>query len=661
VASNAAVLGALKVILGADTSALDKSLSGSESRISAFGNAVSKAGVAAAAAFGAAGLAIGVAIKHAIDGADNLGKSAQKIGIPVEQLSALKFAAELSDVSMQSLEKSVGKLSKAMVDAAANSTGESAKAFKALGISVRDSDGQLKSSTAIMTEVAGKFENMNDGAAKTAMAIKLFGKSGAEMIPMLNLGKEGLAGMITEAEQLGIVIDTKTSKAAEAFNDNLKRLSAVKAGIIQQVTAQMLPAFLQMTQVLVDTAKSGDFIKTMAESMTTGLRYVVQVVVETVTVFQRLGAELSALGGVVKAFGNWEQMKAAWAAFNAEGQKTATTFSSMNQIVTKFWQNSAATAEAAAPVTKKKFGDIDQAALSAKNALDAFINSQLKSIAGQNAEVMSTDLLIGAKERAKVTEQAYAIAKAETIKVTAALKTKIDALAAATELMTQKVKGAHLVQEAKEPHEKYRQEIANNEVALQAFGATTEQIAAVQQKTAEKFGFAWNQVAGSVAGSVADMGNAFSKESKSMALTAKLAGIAQATIAIAVGAAEAYKLGFPLGIAASFAVLAKGAALIASIKSVSTTGFKTGGSIRVPGGMGGGDRMVMPLALEPGEQVDIWRPGEAGGDPRRGAGDGRTVVVQVQGEVFGQKTIRKLIEGINEALDNGARIKMTTA
>ena len=63
---------------------------------------------------------------------------------------------------------------------------------------------------------------MEDGAGKTALAIKLFGKSGADLIPLLNQGRAGIKELTDEAAKLGIVISTETAAKAEQFNDTLK-------------------------------------------------------------------------------------------------------------------------------------------------------------------------------------------------------------------------------------------------------------------------------------------------------------------------------------------------------------------------------------------------------------------------------------------------------
>jgi hypothetical protein len=208
------ILGALKIILGADTSDLDKGLKNSESSIASFGKTVGLGLAAVAAAAVGAGVALAASMKGVIDSADTLNKASQKIGMSTEDLSKLKYAADLADVSSESLGKSMGKLSKAMASAASSSTSDAAMAFKAVGVEVKNTDGTLRSQSEVLKDVAEKFQGYTDGAGKTALAIALFGKAGASMIPLLNEGRDGLQEAADEATKFGLVLDKKTTMAA---------------------------------------------------------------------------------------------------------------------------------------------------------------------------------------------------------------------------------------------------------------------------------------------------------------------------------------------------------------------------------------------------------------------------------------------------------------
>lgn len=251
-------------------------------------------GAAAGAAIVAGLGLVAAATKMAIDDMDNLSKTAQKVGLPTEEVSALAYAAGLSDVSVEQLSSGLVKLTKNMSDAA-QGTGEAQKGFKALGIDVKNADGSLKSSGQVLGEVAAKFATYRDGAEKTALAVNIFGKSGAELIPLLNSGADGIAQMTEEARELGLVIDTETGKKAEAFNDNLTRLQSVVKGLWNQVAAQLLPMLVNLTDRFVGSAKGAQTLAQFATVAATGIKLLTSVGVVIVGVFKTVG---EALGGV---------------------------------------------------------------------------------------------------------------------------------------------------------------------------------------------------------------------------------------------------------------------------------------------------------------------------------------------------------------------------
>jgi hypothetical protein len=190
---------------------------------------------------GASAAGFGLLIKHAIDVQDELNKMSQKVGVSVESLSGLRYAASLSDVSLGDLGSSLAKLSKNMSDSA-DGSGDAAAAFKALRIEVKSADGGLRSSEQVFGDVADAFAQMEDGAGKTAIAIKIFGRSGAELIPLLNQGRDGLREMHEEAKEFGVIFGTDAAQAAERFNDSLTKIGFVIEGIATAIGASFLPA-----------------------------------------------------------------------------------------------------------------------------------------------------------------------------------------------------------------------------------------------------------------------------------------------------------------------------------------------------------------------------------------------------------------------------------
>ena len=240
------VIGSIYVNLGLSTAQFAQELQGVRARLAGIGQGMQKVGAAMSVGVGAAVAGVSLAMRGVLNDADEMAKAAQKFGVPIEELSRLRHAADLSGVSFEGLGTGMRRLSQNMNDAA-KGIGESKEAFEQLGISVTDADGSLKSSTAVLNEIAERFAAMPDGAEKTALAMDLMGRSGADLIPLLNAGAQGLQSMKDEADALGIVITGETAKAAEQFNDNLTRLNRVFDGLKTVVAAELAPVLADLS------------------------------------------------------------------------------------------------------------------------------------------------------------------------------------------------------------------------------------------------------------------------------------------------------------------------------------------------------------------------------------------------------------------------------
>lgn len=263
--AGSAVIGALRVNLGVDTAAFSDGLKKANAGITRFGK-VMKVGLLAAATAATGAIAgMSMAIKGTINTADEMSKAAKKIGVPIEELSRLRYAADLSGVSFEGLQNGVKRLSANMYDAG-NGTGEATKAFADLGITVKNADGSLKSSSEVMAELADRFQAMPDGAEKTALAMRVFGKAGADMIPLLNGGGEALRSLMNEADKFGQVFTQEMGTQAENFNDNMSRLKGAFAAVAAQLAQAVLPYLEKFSAWLVDNAPAiGAAVKGMLD------------------------------------------------------------------------------------------------------------------------------------------------------------------------------------------------------------------------------------------------------------------------------------------------------------------------------------------------------------------------------------------------------------
>jgi hypothetical protein len=252
-------------------------------------------------------------VRQAIDRLDEISKTAARIGVASDQLQELAYAGELADVGLEALATSSKKLSQAMLEAATGGK-EQAAIFRAIGVEVKNADGTLRASNEVMADVADVFAGMEDGAVKTALAVKIFGKAGADMIPLLNGGKQALQEAKEEAHKFGLVLGEETLKNAEAFNDNITRLGKIAQGTFSQIASGVLPVLVSFSEALVEAtsdvnsvnaasqrlAKDGS-ITSWAKSAAIGLTYVMDAGEGVWRVLKGLG---QLIGGLAAAAAN---------------------------------------------------------------------------------------------------------------------------------------------------------------------------------------------------------------------------------------------------------------------------------------------------------------------------------------------------------------------
>jgi len=259
--STPSVIGALRVVLGADTAQLDTAFKDSVKKAAQFGVDMGKAAATAVAAFAAVGAAVAHAVTNALGEITQMSRLSQSIGVPIEQLQMLKHAAEQSGVSLQTLGQGFKDLAQKMNEAAGDKASGPARAFTALGVSITDASGRLKSSEQVMLDVAQKFSGLQDGANKTALAVHMFGESGAQLIPFLNQGRDGISQLGDQARQFGLVLDGQTIAAADRFNVNLQQIWKTKDALATMLAAKLAPALERLSErflAYVTDAKKSD-------------------------------------------------------------------------------------------------------------------------------------------------------------------------------------------------------------------------------------------------------------------------------------------------------------------------------------------------------------------------------------------------------------------
>lgn len=192
-------------------------------------------------------------IQGAIDQADQLNKLNQKIGVSVERLSELKLAAELSDVSFEAFGKGLRAFNLSLVEAQ-DSSSKAGQLFKALGVDITAGPDKA------FRQFAEAMSKLEDGELKTAAAMEILKKAGAEMIPMLNGGAKGLDDTAEKARKLGLLIGTDFARNAESFNDNMKLLSKGAESMGIALAEKGAGALVTISTNLLDAKMKGDLL-----------------------------------------------------------------------------------------------------------------------------------------------------------------------------------------------------------------------------------------------------------------------------------------------------------------------------------------------------------------------------------------------------------------
>lgn len=368
-------LASLVVKLEAQTSQYQKELEKAKSQLGKFDRdinaAATKIGKSFGVALSAAAGGVALLVKNSLDAADEIGKMSQKIGIGTEDLSKLAYAAKLADVDMAGLQTGLQQLSKNAVDAA-DGTGTSAAAFKALGVSVKDTSGQLKDTHTLTLELADAFSKFADGPEKTAAAMAILGKSGADLIPLFNGGAEAINAAGVELEKFGGVITPEAAKNAETFNDNITKLQYASTGFATQLGAQMSPALADITNRLVELTKDSEATKRAAEGVEVVFRGLAGATAVVGNVFQIAGDNIAATAATIAAVARGD-FAGAMEIFRARSEDFQTD---LNDIITAFDKRPTALADPikaageAAEVAAKKVLNFSAAIKEAKGAKD---------------------------------------------------------------------------------------------------------------------------------------------------------------------------------------------------------------------------------------------------------------------------------------------------
>ena len=195
------------------------------------------------------------AMKNLIDKADGFKDISQKTGVAVETLSQFSQVAENSGTSIDAVAIGLKKLSSNMVQASAGNR-EMLAIFDALNVSFTDSQGNLRDTGDVMMDIGDRFTTMEDGALKSATAVKLFGRAGSDLVPMLNEGSEGVL-------KFKETIDADFANSADKFNENIAKIQNRLETGLSKTLKEILPLLNKFFDVVATQPSTDLFMAGM--------------------------------------------------------------------------------------------------------------------------------------------------------------------------------------------------------------------------------------------------------------------------------------------------------------------------------------------------------------------------------------------------------------
>jgi hypothetical protein len=312
-----------------------------------------------------------------------MSKLSQSYGLSVSEISQLRVASKLTGVDMETLTMGLGRMAKAAATAAEGGKMQ-AQAFAALGVSVTDGSGHLRPMNDLLLDVAGRFSKLQDGTGKTALAMQLFGRSGAALIPFLDRGKEGIQQLLNLSDELGMTWSKEDADAALIFQQRLELLDLKGEALKENFVKGLMPALDGLSTAFIKVGADGS---SMAKT---------------------LGAELGAVATFLAEKFDWLTTKIAQAVVIMKGPEADQNFSqflesakyqlqALTDMHSKFVSDMEAPPKPIAPLGESEPGGGNPtfspaAKKNPESGLEGLLNSSRELINKSNKDALTTEI-----------------------------------------------------------------------------------------------------------------------------------------------------------------------------------------------------------------------------------------------------------------------------
>ena len=245
-------------------------------------------------AAGGALVAIGGMAYKAVTTADDLNTLAKQSGFTTAELQKMQYAGDLIDTSMDDITSSAIKLKKNMISTSSTVT----EAFSTLGVSVRDSNGELRDSTTVYWEIINALSQVENGTERDTLAMTLLGKSADNLAGIIDDGGQALRQLGDEAEQAGLIMSQETLDNLNEVNDKIDTVKAKAQGTLAVTGAKameaLLPVFEKVVAMLTD-------VLTWVSNLDAGQIQLITTILAIVAAISPIASLIANIAGAVSA------------------------------------------------------------------------------------------------------------------------------------------------------------------------------------------------------------------------------------------------------------------------------------------------------------------------------------------------------------------------
>lgn len=247
----------------------------------------------AAAAIGGGMLKLGY---DAIKSADDLNTLAKQTGFSTDEIQKMKYAADLVDVSFEDISGALKKF-KGKIDPANES-------LKELGVSVLDSNGELRDSTDVFKDAIKALSGIQNETERDQKAMELFGKSADSLAGIIDDGGAALEAYGQQAEDLGLILDGDTLDALNQTNDMIDQLKQNIAGTMGRIGASIGTVLAPLLEKVASAVeKVTEKLRKLSPEQTETILKIVGVVAALAPAIIIIGKLISGIGSIISVVG----------------------------------------------------------------------------------------------------------------------------------------------------------------------------------------------------------------------------------------------------------------------------------------------------------------------------------------------------------------------